>query len=77
MNESRSVKAFDREHRASVALDAYSEAASGDPIFYDDVSIVISDLLTDLMHYCSEYKIDANNLWANSRMTFEIEAGDE
>jgi hypothetical protein len=71
MSEMNTFTNEDRANRARTALRYYSET------FLAHSTLVIGDLLADLMHLCAEEKFDFNKALQDAQWNFNEEVKDE
>lgn len=67
----------DRAMWAEIALLEYAIGKEGGEGFYDDAELVLSDFLTDLMHYAERHRIDFTRCIDRASRHYEEEVSEE
>jgi hypothetical protein len=62
---------------AKIGLLEYAIRKEGGEEFYDDEELVLSDFLTDLMHYAQEQRIDFTRCIDRAKSHYEQEKSEE
>ena len=62
---------------AETGLREYAIGKEGGEEFYDDAELVLSDFLTDLMHYAQQHGLDFTCCLDDAKSQYEAEVSEE